>query len=76
MPLWTPEGRLPLRDSFRRLPVLSRAVAGLGEGLKGPSILDNRKLMDHMNENGHLQAGNRLKKGSVQLYATFEEKAR
>jgi len=36
MPLGTPEGRLPSLASFRRLPVLAGAVAGLGEGLKSP----------------------------------------
>lgn len=32
--------------------------------------------MDHMNENRHLQAQNRLKKGLLELYVTFKEKAR
>lgn len=36
MPLGTPEGRLPSLVSFRRLPGLTRALAGLGVGLKSP----------------------------------------
>ena len=35
MPLGTPEGRLPSRDSFRRLPVLAGAAAG-GLGVSRP----------------------------------------
>ena len=36
MPQGTPEGRLPSLVSFRRLPVLTGAVAVLGEGPERP----------------------------------------
>ena len=70
-----------MRVAARRLHRARARVDGGGgrafqEGLKAPSILDNRKLMDHMNENRHLQAENRLKKGLFKLYATFGENAR
>lgn len=72
-----PEGRVGCPPSA---PSASRVDGGrqarFQEGLKGPSILDNRKLIAHMNENRHLQAQNRSKKGLFKLYATFEEKAR